>query len=127
MSHPTSPHAYPDVREAFDLALAHGQALQPFAGTPDEIRRAAIRWRQRAYTFRSRLRDELAKRIDGPVATPYDSILCRVTPAGVEITDEARPGAILPAVPIGPEREHVPDLPESIPDFDAIAKEHGLD
>ena len=117
MSHPKRSSAYPDCREAFDLALSHGSALQPFRGTPEEIRRAAVRWRQRAYTFRARLAAESGGE------TQYDSIVCTITPEGVQIVDQAA-GAILPPVPTG---EAVRDIPLEIPDFAAIAKEFGLD
>ena len=122
MSHPKLSSAYGDVRETFDLALAHGQALQPFSGSPETIRRAATRWRQRAYSFRATLRAELAK-AGRPPETVYENIFCQIVPEGVLVSNQGS-GALLPPVPIGPKQA---DLPESPPDFDSIAKEFGLD
>lgn len=122
MAHPVSSTAYPDVREAFDLALSAGRALQPFRGTPDEIRRAATRWRQRAYTFRARLRAELIARGAGP-ETVYDTIMCRLAPDGVVITSEPDTAA-LPPMALAPTTIEVP---ANVPDFAAIAKEFGLE
>jgi len=126
VSHPVHSSAYPDIRAVFDQVLATGPVLQPFAGTPDEIRRAATRWRQRAYTFRARLRDELAARGQEPV-TIYETIICRVTPEGVEVTTEAV-GAALAPIPLGGKSPGQPvEVPTNVPDFAAIARQFGLD
>lgn len=58
---------YPDVREIFEFALQNGGAKYALAS-----KGKATHWRQRAYTFRTRLRSELG----GP--TPYDAFTIRV-------------------------------------------------
>lgn len=70
MPHPKSPHAYEDIRLAFDLALAHNGARKVCADANE-----AIKWRHRAHRFRSTLRTA----VDGLIPpTPYDTLTLRL-------------------------------------------------
>jgi len=72
MPHPTSPYAYPDIRHAFDLALANRGARRVCAS-----REEAAQWRHRAHKFRATLRAP----INGIIPpTPYDNLVLRITP-----------------------------------------------
>ncbi len=126
MSHPRTPAAYPDVERAFRLAREIGSAIQPMPDGADyERRRAAIRWRQRAYTYRSLLRQA-----SETGTSVYDNLLIRIDDGfNCVITTEANAGMPAPlavgeAAPTG---SKAPDIAEiEVPDFDAIRKEFKL-
>jgi hypothetical protein len=70
MPHPKSPHAYEDIRRAFDLALANNGARRICTTGPE-----AMKWRHRAHRFRNALRTP----IDGIIPpTPYDTLVLRI-------------------------------------------------
>lgn len=67
---------FADVRQVLDEALAHGGGTYRLP-----TRGKAIKWRQRAYTFRSRLREmEAARDVlnTGVYTTPYDGLTLRI-------------------------------------------------
>jgi hypothetical protein len=66
--------AYLDIKQVFDSAIAGASDVTlTFASTS-----AALRWRQRAYTYRKLLREARSK---SPLAeTPYDNLLIRLVP-----------------------------------------------
>lgn len=67
---------YNDVRDVLDLALANGGGRYTLSS-----RKAAIRWRQRAYMYRSLLREDLEirrKELGFTVVTPYDEVLITI-------------------------------------------------
>ena len=113
---------FADVERAFRIALANPDgAFQPIGGAdPDAARRAAIRWRQRAYKFRELLRKQirsafadLPDRADLVGTTPYDELTLRVVPGGVQL-DRA---AFILGEPVGA-NGLTPEAAPSVPAID---------
>lgn len=97
-------HAYKDVKDVLDTALAHGGGVYtlPTAGK-------AIHWRQRAYAFRLLAIEEAtsrSKELGYVPTTPYDTLLLeldenkvrigRKTIEGVLEVNEPGPGRLTP-------------------------------
>lgn len=75
MAQPKFASQFPDVRKVFEYALKAGGARYKL-----ESVNAAIQWRQRAYTYRSKLRKELeSASLPGQiVSTPFDPFIIRL-------------------------------------------------
>lgn len=82
MAQTTNIHMYVDVAQVLDAALAAGGALYKL-----EDRKAAIRWRFRAYYYRALLMKEQAKLLpEGATPrTPYDHLTINLEGNGCKI------------------------------------------
>lgn len=123
MPHPKSPHAYEDIRRAFDLALEHGGARRVCANRED-----AIKWRHRAHRFRATLRGTTVEGLIPP--TPYDTLTLTIPvdePHVVQLSVVADAGQMetLDGRPLDGAIERADDALAE--DARALAKEMGIE
>ena len=122
---PRNLSAYADVEKVLRAALAAGGA-RVRAPSPN----MALRWRQRAYTFRKRLLEYDEKspsvQVGARVAsTPYDSMTIHLVEGSDEL--ELRFGAAMQVEVIGPDSkplslDNVEEPQEEMPDEETLAQ-----
>lgn len=101
MPAPRHSSQYIDVKQVFDYALAKGGAKYKLGS-----RGQATNWRQRAYSFRARLREEMhATSMGLTTATPYDALVINIVDTTCVVTLQTVVGELtaLDGTPAQPE------------------------